>query len=90
MDKENGYELVQGKDSSLVRFDAPCPKCGNLIKAEAWIESNSLLEQKQCSVCGYDKTNTTRLARDGLSDIDTDIEIRENLHKLALKGDVPA
>ena len=52
MDKEKGgYELIQGKGNQ-VRFDTSCPKCDNLIKAEVWIEFNSLLEHKQCSLCG--------------------------------------
>jgi Zn ribbon nucleic-acid-binding protein len=84
-----GYELIQGKGNQVC-FDTSCPKCDNLIKAEAWIEFNSLLEHKQCSLCGYDKVNATRLADESLSGIDANIEIQKNLFELAEKGDVAA
>ena len=82
-----GFELIQGK-SSEVRFDSSCPGCEYLVEELAWIEHNSFLTQIRCPVCGYDKVNAVKLADEGLSGIETEIEIRKTLFEMAKNGNV--
>ena len=83
MAEENGLELIQGRGNQVC-FDASCPECGGDVKECAWVERNAFLTHIQCPVCGYDKVTTTKLAEEGSSGIDADIEIRRSLMNLAL------
>ena len=87
MDEKRGYELIQGKGNEVC-FDSSCPGCKSLVKELAWIEHNSFLTQIQCPLCGYDKVNEVKLADEGLSGINANIEIKLNLYEMAQNGNI--